>query len=117
MMNPYIAAGLPKQDLKEYQRIQISPTDFIKKVAHEYDVYWLDLVGPDTKRILSEPRQIAMYLIRKHTKLTIVEIGYIFNRHYTTVLYSWTTVHDLMKFNTVYRDRVENIEYLLYGAK
>jgi chromosomal replication initiator protein len=47
---------------------------------------------------VAQARQIAMYLIREQTNLSLPKIGQLFgNRDHTTVMYANKKVTDLMK--------------------
>jgi chromosomal replication initiator protein len=45
---------------------------------------------------IAQARQIAIYLIKKHTKLSLEEIGDMFNRDHATVLYSIQVIENNM---------------------
>lgn len=47
-----------------------------------------DIKGKDRHWRIVQPRQVAMYLCREVTRRSFVEIGKIFDRDHTTVLYS-----------------------------
>ncbi|MCY4042899.1 MAG: chromosomal replication initiator protein DnaA [Candidatus Dadabacteria bacterium] len=48
-----------------------------------------DLVSMDKSKVVAFPRQIAMFLMKKHLEITLVDIGRQFNgRDHSTVLYS-----------------------------
>ena len=56
-------------------------------------------------------RQIAMYLIRSITKLSVVDIGKVFdNRDHSTVLYSLKQVEKQMKTDPAFAETVKEIK-------
>ncbi len=57
-------------------------------VSSQYGVSVDDLSSRSRKRSISVPRQVAMYLSRKYTEDSLVDIGRIFNRNHATVLHS-----------------------------
>lgn len=65
-----------------------TPQEIIRFVAHHYGVKVADLKGRDNRRSVAFPRQVAMYLLREVLNLSYPEIGRLFGKHHTTVLYS-----------------------------
>lgn len=116
-MSPYIAVGIPTNDLINYQtrNVQVPHMDIIKGVAQFYGVNWLHLIGPIRKREFSEPRQIAIYLIRTKSKKTLAEIGDIFSRDHSSICYATDTVSDLIDTNSAYRLKFEQIKQQLFS--
>ncbi|MCY3653843.1 MAG: chromosomal replication initiator protein DnaA, partial [Cyanobacteria bacterium MAG IRC1_bin_28] len=67
---------------------QVSPKRVIESVAQVFAVAAADLRGSSRNRIVSQARQMAMYLLRQHTSLSLGKIGQCFGRKdHTTVLY------------------------------
>ena len=52
-----------------------------------------------------QPRQVAMYLVRKLTDYSLPEIGKVFSRDHTTELHSINKVEEYLKTTT----EMENI--------
>ena len=55
------------------------------------------LRGTQKNKGVAEPRQMAMYLIRKLTNLSLPDIGKEFGRDHTTVLYAIRKVEVALK--------------------
>ncbi|MBV9644255.1 MAG: chromosomal replication initiator protein DnaA [Verrucomicrobia bacterium] len=69
-----------------------------KQVAEHFGVRLADMTGKRRSANVVFPRQIAMYLARRHTKSSFHEIGEIFGgRHHGTVLHACKTVSMRMK--------------------
>ncbi|MCU0291568.1 MAG: chromosomal replication initiator protein DnaA [Thermoanaerobaculaceae bacterium] len=66
----------------------VTPAEIIRFVAHHYGVKVADLKGRDNRRSIAFPRQIAIYLIREILNLSYPEIGKVFNKHHSTIIYS-----------------------------
>jgi chromosomal replication initiator protein len=49
------------------------------------------------KRAIAFPRQVAMYLSRKHTEETLADIGKLFKRDHSTVMHSIKVVGGLSR--------------------
>ena len=62
-------------------------------VTEYYGVRVTDLQSKKRPRSIAVPRQVCMYLARKHTRHSLEEIGgYFGGRDHTTVMYSIETV-------------------------
>ena len=67
---------------------QVSPKRVIDSVAQVFAVEASDLQGSSRKRAVSRARQVAMYLLRQYTDLSLGNIGQHFGgKNHTTVLY------------------------------
>jgi len=76
----------------------IVPNDIIGEVSKYYSISADDLFGSSRQQAVAQARQIAMYLIREQTNLSLPKIGQLFgNRDHTTVMYANKKVTDLMK--------------------
>jgi chromosomal replication initiator protein len=76
----------------------IVPNDIISEVSKYYSISADDLFGSSRQQAVAQARQIAMYLIREQTNLSLPKIGQLFgNRDHTTVMYANKKVTDLMK--------------------
>ncbi len=76
----------------------ISPTDIIAATATYFKLSVDDLYGSSRSQAVATARQIAMYLCRERTSLSLPKIGQLFgNRDHTTVMYAYKKISDLMK--------------------
>ncbi|MBU2473224.1 MAG: chromosomal replication initiator protein DnaA [Candidatus Omnitrophica bacterium] len=91
-----IDLGLAKEILKDmvkeiYRRI--TPESIIAVVGDFYNTSVEDLKKNKRSKTIVLPRQIAMYLIRELTELSLPEIGGVFGaKHHTTVLYAYKKI-------------------------
>ncbi len=89
------------------QKIQDTVCDFfnIKK----------DLIHtPSRKREIVQARQVTMFFIKKHTELSLSQIGsQVGGRNHATVLHACNTVKDLTEVDKGFRSDIEEIERLL----
>lgn len=85
----------------------------INAVLKYYMLEWKDIDRPTRKSSLVRPRQVIMYLLRIHTKMTLRDIGEIFQRKYdhTTVLHSCKLVRDMIEVGELNADiiRITNM--------
>lgn len=76
----------------------IAPVDIINHTASYFKLTVDDLYGSSRSQAVATARQIAMYLCRELTNLSLPKIGQLFgNRDHTTVMYANKKITDLMK--------------------
>ncbi len=81
-------------------------------VSGQFNVSVKELQSKSRKRAFTIPRQIAMYLARKYTEESLVDIGKIFNRDHSTVLHSIKVVS-----NKLVRDSSVNAQLEILSSK
>ena len=74
-----------------------TPSLIISQVCKFYSVDEEKLRGTMRTRGVSEARQVAMYMIRKLTNLSLPDIGYEFAKDHTTVLHAIRKVEQMLK--------------------
>jgi chromosomal replication initiator protein len=77
----------------------VTPQEIVRFVAHHYGLKVSDLKGRDNRRSVAFPRQVAMYLIREVLGLSYPEIGKLFGKHHSTVIYSIETITESRRSN------------------
>lgn len=83
----------------------------IRVVCSHLDVTENEIVSMHRYRRLVEARQIAMFLIRKHTSRSLKDIAALFGgRDHTTAIHSIATVKDLCFSDETYRNTLLQIE-------
>ncbi|PZE25995.1 MULTISPECIES: chromosomal replication initiator protein DnaA [unclassified Curtobacterium] len=76
----------------------IAPVDIITHTADYFKLSVDDLYGSSRSQAIATARQIAMYLCREMTSLSLPKIGQLFgNRDHTTVMYANKKITELMK--------------------
>ncbi len=76
----------------------IAPTDIITNTAEYFKLTVDDLYGSSRSQAVATARQIAMYLCRELTNLSLPKIGQLFGgRDHTTVMYANKKISELMK--------------------
>ena len=68
--------------------MQISTAAIMAATAEYFEITVEELRGPGKTRALAQSRQIAMYLCRELTDLSLPKIGQAFGRDHTTVMYA-----------------------------
>lgn len=87
----------------------------IKEVAATYNVNVSDILGDSRKQPLVMPRQIAMYLAHDITGLSLVEIGKVFNRDHTTVIYAREKIDGMAKADENFYQEISALSEKIYA--
>ncbi|PWG60364.1 chromosomal replication initiator protein DnaA [Bifidobacterium catulorum] len=90
-----ITRMLAEQTLQDFftTEVEIKPTDIITQVAAYFQLSFDDLVGPWRAKNVALARQIAMYMTRELTSLSLVDIGEIFGgRDHSTVMHAYKKI-------------------------
>ena len=97
--------------LREEVKRTVTIDQIQQKVAEHFDVRLADMTGKRRSAHIAFPRQVAMYLARRHTKASLHEIGEIFGgRDHGTVLYACKTVSVRMKNEDQIRQRIIGLD-------
>ena len=84
--------------LREEAKKTVTIDQIQKKVAGHFDVRLADMTSKRRSANIAFPRQVAMYLVRRHTKASLHEIGDAFGgRDHGTVMHACKTVSVRMK--------------------
>jgi len=83
-----IAQTLLKDLLDEESQQTLTPEKMLKIVANTFGIKIEDILGKAQSKEYAFPRQIAMYLCRKHLQMSFLKIGYFFSRDHSTVMTS-----------------------------
>ena len=87
-----------------------TPSLIISQVCKFYSVDEVALRGTQRTRGITEARQMAMYLVRKLTNLSLPDIGQEFNRDHATVLHGIRKVETSLKTgDTTMQNNVRDI--------
>ena len=68
-----------------------------------------DLYGSSRSQAVATARQIAMYLCRELTSLTLAKIGALFNRHHSTVVHAEKKIAAQLSARREVHDHVREI--------
>lgn len=82
---------------KENPGMKPTPEMILREVSNFYTIPVEKLRGSGRSRDMVQPRQVAMYLVRKLTDYSLPEIGKVFSRDHTTVLHSINKVEEYLK--------------------
>ncbi len=100
------------------QHKQITAELIMRTVSDYYGLSLNELTGATRKREITVPRQIAMYLTREMTGMSLPQIGAVFGgRDHTTVLHSCKTVENNTRDQAGLKAIVEDIKQLVKNAQ
>lgn len=110
-----LARRVVEQSIKfEKKRITVQK---IKDAVSDYYNIKKDLIqSTSRKREIVQARQVTMYFIKKHTELSLSQIGVqVGNRSHATVLHACNTVKNYYDFDKGFRSDLEEIEKILHS--
>ncbi len=87
-INKSLAEIVLRDLIADASTMQISAATIMAATAEYFDTTVEELRGPGKTRALAQSRQIAMYLCRELTDLSLPKIGQAFGRDHTTVMYA-----------------------------
>ena len=113
ILNEVITTDSVKRAIEDVIRIGDDipkPEKIIRETARYYSISEEELRGQNRARLQTEGRQVAMYLMRKLTNLSLMEIGEQFeNRNHTTVLSSIRKIEDMLKTDSSMAAKIRDI--------
>jgi chromosomal replication initiator protein len=93
----------------------IAPMEIVRAVSSYFKLTQEELFGKSRSQAIVTGRQIAMYLCREKTSMSLPKIGALFGgRDHTTVMYAIKKVGDLMKER---RSIYNNVTDIMSGLK
>jgi chromosomal replication initiator protein len=97
--------------LREEAKKTVTIEQIQKKVAEHFDVGLADMTSKRRTAKIVFPRQVAMYLTRRHTKASLQQIGETFGgRDHGTVLHACKTLSIRMKREDLVRQTIESLD-------
>lgn len=116
----HITPALADDALETYQRPRhhITLRQVLDMVALAHGLSIDDLIGPKRNARINQARQIAMYLAREFTSLSLPQLGEAFGgRKHSTVLHSCTKMVEDMEASDVLRQTVNHLRDQLLRHK
>jgi chromosomal replication initiator protein len=106
------------QDMIRSNEFIITPDNIIKEVCRYFRIEEDQIRGPSRSRDILNARQIAMYLIRRMTNLSLDDTGKLFGgRDHSTTLNGVTKVENKMKNDNNYAETVKAIMTNINSSK
>jgi chromosomal replication initiator protein len=102
---------LLRDTLREEAAKTLAIDQIQKKVAEHFKVRTADMTGKRRTANIVFPRQLAMYLARRHTRATFQQIGEAFGgRDHGTILHACKTISARMKKENPVRQTVSKLD-------
>ena len=96
----------------------IAPERIRSIVANHYKIKISDMDSPKRNAEITLPRQVAMYLCRETTELSLPKIGKLFgNRHYSTVIHAVEKIEEALKYDNELAENIDTIKVKLQTKK
>ncbi|MET7770466.1 chromosomal replication initiator protein DnaA [Nocardia sp. NPDC005366] len=95
--------------MPETAALEINAATIMAVTAEYFNTTLEELTGPGKARPLAQARQIAMYLCRELTDLSLPKIGQAFGRDHTTVMYAEKKVRKEMTERRRVYDQVQEL--------
>jgi len=98
------------------QRRDLTPEQVVALVADKFKVTVDQLIGRDRSREIALPRQVAMYLLRRESNVSLPQIGVALGgRDHTTVMYAIQQIANKIETDSGLRRDVIDIKQQMYG--
>ncbi len=108
-------ANTALKDIINYNRNRSINIDFIKeKIVEHFKIRPSDLTSHRRSRNIVLPRQIAMYISRELTDLSLPEIGASFGgKDHTTVMHACSKIREKIKNNNDFKEIIDKIKQII----
>ncbi len=106
------------KELFDSHKRRVITADLVKRTVCEYyAVDSSDLTSSTRRREIAVPRQVAMYLTRELTGMSLPQIGQAFgNRDHSTVMHSISQIDHGMKTTAALSSQVNDIRHMIMDA-
>ena len=108
------AQSVIREILNDEQPVTVTVENIIAEVSRTYEVSPEDIRSNKRSGPISAARQVAIYIVREITQISMKQIGQEFGgRDHTTIVYTLKKVEDIMKTNPhekgIIEDLIKNI--------
>lgn len=116
--NEHISLELAKKLIDPFyqtRNVLLDSDSLIKSVCSYFGLTTEEMLGKSRAKQYVYPRQIAMYLARKHTALSFPDLGRVFQRDHTTVLSAYQRIiKELSEKNATLESDIKFLENELF---
>jgi len=101
-------------DILRISERKVTIDEIIRKVSEHYNLRMSDMISARRSRVVSRPRQVAMFLAKTLTSKSLPEIGRRFGgRDHTTVIHAVKRIEDLKYKDLQIAEEVEILRRML----
>lgn len=86
-------------------------------VCRQFNLVGYELAQANRARCVGLPRQVAVYLILKHTTLHQQQVAAMFNRHRTTLYHQQRVIMNAMRYDAAFKARIKLFESEIRGRR
>ena len=100
-----------KEIFDQKQPKKVTAEMIMQAVSEYYNVTLSELIGPTRKREITVPRQVAIYLTREMTGMSLPQIGEVFGgRDHTTIMHSCKVMENAINRDSSMKNLVNTIK-------
>ena len=98
------------------QTRDVAPAQIIRTIAGEFAISEKELISRSRTHRVALPRQVAMYILREESDISLPQIGQLLGgRDHTTVMYGYDKIADLLETDDRLRRKIIRVRESLYG--
>ncbi len=107
-----------KEIFDQKQPKKVTAEMIMQTVSDYYSVTLGELIGPTRKREITVPRQVAIYLTREMTGMSLPQIGEVFGgRDHTTIMHSCKVMENAIDRDSSMRNLVNSVKNRVQNAR
>ena len=107
-----------KEIFDQKQPKKVTAEMIMQTVSDYYSVTLGELVGPTRKREITVPRQVAIYLTREMTGMSLPQIGEVFGgRDHTTIMHSCKVMENSISRDSSMKNLVNTVKNRVLSAR
>ena len=107
-----------KEIFDQKQPKKVTAEMIMQTVSDYYSVTLSELVGPTRKREVTVPRQVAIYLTREMTGMSLPQIGEVFGgRDHTTIMHSCKVMENAINKDSSMKNLVNSVKNRVQNAR
>ncbi len=106
-----VAEELLQNYIGQDRKVSLTVSHIQQNVAEFFNIRVSDIVSRNRSANVALPRQVAMFLCRNYTKLSLPEIGSAFGKTHATVIHACKTIEHRMLKDQEFRQAISKLSY------